>query len=232
VPHLREPIAFHLLVDGTYEPETRNFLLRHLSPGGVFVDVGANIGVFSVPAARRVGPAGQVLAVEASRRVFRFLEENIRLNNLSNVVLKECAACDRDATVELYEAPASSFGMGSLAPQFGAAPTGVRGRTLDDIIEEEGIRKVELLKVDVEGFEAAVFRGAERLLTGLRPPLIVFEFVDWAEARVPESRIGEAQRQLTGWGYRIWRLSDFMKGKGPLKDICTTGYEMLVALRS
>jgi FkbM family methyltransferase len=232
VPHLRDPIAFHLLIDGVYEPETRDFILRHLSPGAVFVDVGANIGAFSVPAARKVGSSGRVVAVEASPRVFRFLEQNIRDNGLANVLLKGCAACDREGPVALYEAPACSSGMGALAPQFGVTPTPVQGRPLDDILEEEGMRQIDVLKVDVEGFETATFLGARRLLTGPHPPLVVFEFVDWAEARVPDCEIGDAQRQLAAWGYRLWRLRDYVRGKGPLQGIRTTGSEMLVAQRA
>src|SRR5207249_3283100 len=66
VPSLSEPIGFYLLVDGAYEPMTAEFLLSHLTPGATFVDVGANIGVLTIPAARRVGPTGRVVAVEPS----------------------------------------------------------------------------------------------------------------------------------------------------------------------
>lgn len=234
VPSLREPIAFHLAVDGLYEPLVVNFLLRRLTAGMTFVDVGANIGVFTILAARQVGPTGRVLALEPSPRVFPYLEYNVKINGLSNVCLKQRAAYDRDVpSLPLWEAPVEHFGMGALAPQFHTAPTAVPGRTLDHILIEEGIGHVDLLKVDVEGFEAAVFRGAKQLLTGERPPVILFEFCDWAEARVPGGKKGDAQRVLHAAGYQIWRIADFGRaGAKPLKDVLTEGYETLVAVHS
>src|SRR5947209_14669617 len=64
VPSLREPIGFHLLVDGLYEPNTMKLLQKTLTRGSVFVDIGANIGAFAIPAASLVGPTGRVLAIE------------------------------------------------------------------------------------------------------------------------------------------------------------------------
>src|ERR1043166_8825818 len=66
VPDLWEPIAFDLAVDGVYEPETLEFILGNIHDGGVFVDVAANVGVFTIPAVQHVGVGGRVLAVEAS----------------------------------------------------------------------------------------------------------------------------------------------------------------------
>jgi len=62
--------------------------------------------------------------------------------------------------------------------------------------------------------------------------MIIFEFCDWAEARVQAGEAGDAQRVLRGYGYHIWRLSDFACGRGrPLRDVLVSGYEMLVAVR-
>ncbi len=74
-------------------------------------------------------------------------------------------------------------------------PMNVATRTLDSVLSELAITSVDVLKVDVEGFEAAVFRGAERLLSGPNPPIVVFEFCDWAEQRSGYC-IGDAQRVL------------------------------------
>jgi len=233
VPHLAEPIAFHLLIDGSYERETRSFILQRLTEGDAFVDVGANIGVFTVSAALKVGAQGRVLAIEASPRVFPYLERNVQLNTLDNVTVANCAASDgTEEDVSFYEAPANKFGMGSLAPQFSVKPTAVKTRTLDDLVREHGIERVAVLKVDVEGHEAGVFRGAERLLRGPHSPAIAFEFCDWAENRFGESHPGAAQAFLMSLGYKIWRLSDLAKGSArPLSEPLTSGSAMLAALR-
>jgi FkbM family methyltransferase len=231
VPNLREPVALHLLIDGVYEPPLGDFLRAQLASGATFVDVGANVGVFTILAGWLVGPDGRVLALEPSPRVFPYLEHNVRRNGLENVRLRQCAALDHDGTsVSFYEAPAQHFGMGALAPQFDGQPTPVPGRTLDSLLEDEEIERVDLLKVDVEGFEADVFRGARRLLTSGRPPVIVFEFRDWAEERVPGGRPGDAQRLLMDWGFRVVRLADLEDGSS-LSEPLTRGFETLVAMR-
>ncbi len=235
VPSLREPIGFHLLVDGVYERGAVEFVFSRLNAGSVFVDVGANIGVFTLPAARKVGSDGCVLAIEPSPAVFPYLKGNVALNGLSNVLLERCVAFDHDADqVAFYEAPVEYFGMGSLASQFHDHPISVRARTLDHILSERRIRRVDLLKVDVEGFEAAVFRGAKQLLTGEDPPLILFEFCDWAEARVPQGKVGDAQRVLCDYSYRIQRLADFARNRGKPLDgvIVEGGCETLVAVKA
>lgn len=209
LPHLGEPVAFHLLADGVYEPALARFLAQRLPPGGTFVDVGANVGAFTVPVARRLGAAGLVVAVEASPAVFPYLEANVRDNGLTNVRLHPCAATDgRRDEAPFYEAPADHFGMGALAAQFGARPVSVPARTLDDLLAADGVPAVDLLKVDVEGFEADVFRGARRLLSCPRPPLVAFEFCDWAEERNPGARPGDAQRFLLERGFALFVLHE------------------------
>src|SRR5262249_51195418 len=154
----------------------------NLRPGGSFVDVGANIGVLTLVAARVVGASGRLLAAEASERIFTYLGDNLCRNGLSHVALRRCAVCEEDfKSKDFYDAPVQRFGMGSLAPQFSASATPVPTRTLDSLLKEAHFPGVDVLKVDVESFEAAVFRGAGDLLSGERPPLVLFEFVDWAE---------------------------------------------------
>jgi FkbM family methyltransferase len=225
-----EPVAFHLVVDGVYEPELARFILDRLQSAGTFVDVGANVGAFTIPAAKKVGPSGLVLAVEASPQVFPYLEGNVRANRSGNVRLKFVAASDGDsAGVPFYEAPADHFGMGSMAPQFGASPVLVPSRPLDQLLAEEGVTHVDLLKVDVEGFEAQVFRGARKLLTSDRAPVVVFEFCDWAEGRAAGGQTGLGQQVLRGFGYNLFRL----KGREMVRtDPITAGFENLVAVRA
>ena len=233
VPSLAEPIGFHLLVDGVYEPETLAFVLHSLTSGSTFVDVGANIGVFTIPAGRAVGETGCVLAIEPSPRVFPYLSHNVTVNGVTNVFLHEGAIFAHNVPqLPFYEAPVEHFGMGALAPQFFAEPIFVAARSLDSLLAEKGIGRVDLLKVDVEGFEAAVFRGATALLTGSVPPVILFEFCDWAEERMSQGTVGDAQRMLLDLGYCLWRLEDFVSGRRPLHAVLTSGSAMLIASKN
>jgi FkbM family methyltransferase len=232
-PSLREPVGFNLLVDGVYEAEVLNFAFGLIRPGAVIIDVGANIGAFTLPVAKEVGESGCVIAIEASPRVFPYLERNVSLNALSNVYLVQCAAfnCDRQA-VSFYDASIDRFGKGSLGSHYHADRVSVPTRTLDNIVREQRIGRVDLIKIDVEGGEVLVLQGAQCLLTGDRPPIIVFEFCDWAEESVLGGQRGCAQRLLRDWGYQLWRLADFSRGRPPLREILTSGFEMLVAVRN
>lgn len=231
VPHLAEPMAFALLTNGIYEVDTRKVILECLATDSVFVDVGANIGLFTVPAARRARE-GNVIAVEASSDIAAYLESNVTRNRLSNVRVHSFAAFDRSGDkVKFYSAPSDKFGMGSLAPQFGETNEFVETMTLDDLIPEREVGRVRVVKIDVEGFEARVLRGARRLLTRAAPPLVLIEFWDWAEERADVGGAGTAQSVLREMGYRIWRLQDWRKGKAPLTAPLTQGGAMLVAER-
>jgi FkbM family methyltransferase len=231
VPCLREPVAFELLINGAYESETLALLLRVASGNGVFVDVGANIGAFTVPLAKQLN-SGTVVAIEASPAVYPYLARNIELND--NIRLHHCAALDHDLdTVPFYEAPKDHFGMGALAAQFSGKAVPVTARTLDSILAQDGIDRVDVLKVDVEGFEGQVFVGATKLLAGSRAPTIVFEFCDWAERRVQNAPIGHAQRFLLDLGYSIYRLADLRSPRPqPLRKPLVAGFEQLIAYRS
>ena len=119
VPNLHEPIGLFLWADGAYEPDTLRFVLEHAG-GGVFVDIGANIGVFTLPAALR---ARSVIAIEASPEIGEMLERNVRENGLTNVRVFKCAASDGIAkTVDFYVPPIRHFGMGSCSAQFDCTP--------------------------------------------------------------------------------------------------------------
>jgi len=229
VPSLAEPIAFHLLIDGVYEPDVLSFLLSYLEPGALFVDVGASIGALTIPVAHALAPHGRVVAIEASGHIFAYLSRNIAANALQNVQCVHSAATDAEGDVEFYEAPVDHFGMGSMGAQFSAQASAVKGRTLDHVLAEAGVTRVDLLKIDVEGFEAKVLSGAKQLLQGRCPPLVLFEFIDWAEARLPGGAPGDAQRLLRDWGFKIWRLGDFVRGRRELSDVVTAGGAMLVA---
>lgn len=234
VPSLREPIGFSLLIDGVYEPNSLHLILKKLTKDAVFLDIGANIGCFSITTAKLLEAQNiLVLAIEASPTIFRYLQDNVKANLLTNVKAFNLAATEKDqSNINFYEAPLDKFGMGSLGAQFNNSAIQVKTKTIDSIINLEEINKVDLLKVDVEGYESSVFLGARRLLTSPDAPIVIFEFCDWAEARNPNVKVGDAQRILIDFGYKIYRLKDYLVGGGkPLEYVLVEGFDMLVAVK-
>lgn len=231
VPAPMEPIAFHLLTDGAYEGEQVEFVRRTLGPRGIFVDVGAGIGTYTVPVGR-AWPEGRVVAIEPSPRNAAYIRSNVLLNGLLNVRIHQCGISNIDSVAaEFYEAPVRHFGMSSFAAlpwiKPAASKVNVAVRTLDGLLTEEGVDRVDVVKVDVEGMEARVFDGAARLLGGTDSPIVVFEFTDWAEQRV-FGHCGESQRVLRDHGYAIWRFRDLLRGRPPLRNVVTEGSAMFV----
>ena len=120
VPNLQEPVAWSSAVDGFYEPETVSVLKRWLTTGGMFVDVGANIGIISLEIAREFSRT-PVFAIEAVPRYAELLTANALANGLSNVEVHNVLCGEiENAETSFWQAPDSHFGMGSRAPQFRA----------------------------------------------------------------------------------------------------------------
>jgi FkbM family methyltransferase len=194
------------------------------------VDIGANVGFLTLVGARCVGPHGRVLAVEASERIGAHLQENVARNSLTHVTVNRCAVHEEDRSLmEFYDAPVEKFGKGSLAPQYYQTPVMVPTRTLDSLAAEASLPAVDVVKVDVEGFEASVFRGAARLLEASPAPFLLFEFEDWSEVRAG-CPAGRAQDVLLDKGYRLARLGDWLKDRSLLERPLRSGAAMLVGV--
>jgi FkbM family methyltransferase len=229
VPNLVEPVGFSLGLDGAYEPDLVDFLRRQLNGELDFVDVGANIGSFTIALA---GAARRVLAVEASPAVLPFLRRNIEMSQRTNVVVSDFAAsAPAIERVLFYIPPMDHFGMGSSAAQFNVDPVSLAARPLDQILHDSGINRVGALKVDVEGFEAHVLLGAIGLLNSQPGPIVVFEFCDWAEERAFPGRKGWAQQIMLDAGYALWPLPQYANGSAPLAGPITQGCHTIVCSR-
>jgi FkbM family methyltransferase len=199
-------LSYCLFVGGTYEPNEFMFLSRVLRPGMVFVDVGANDGLYTLFAARRVGVTGQVVALEPSTRELGRLRQNLELNRVTNVTTLRLAAGDRDGTAQLRIAGFGHEGQNTLGGFAyaieGAGFEEVEVACLDRLIETQALDRVDALKIDAEGAELRVLRGASALLRRHRP-LIILELVDAALRHQGTSR-QDVLALLRDHGYRFW----------------------------
>ena len=205
LPNLTENVGLDIFINGIYEEETVNFLNRIIPPNGKFMDIGANIGAISIPLSKRRGDI-QVLAVEAAPWIFEYLEKNVSVNQLRNISLVNNAVFDTDNVEMDFFSPREKYGKGSLSPVFSQDGIKILTRQVDTIIREYSFESVNTLKVDVEGFEHFVFKGALNLLKSDNPPDIVFEFVNWAEALAMGLSPGSAQRLLKDYCYDLYKI--------------------------
>jgi FkbM family methyltransferase len=165
-------MALHLIEHGEWEAPVRDQMRRILPPGGVFVDVGANIGAHSLFAASLVGPTGRIVALEPHPITRDILRENVEINGLVGrvEVVAAAAGAESGQGIDFQYFPRhpamSGFAIGTERLQDfpgGGETISVAVTTLDELRARNGLR-VDLLKIDVEGFELAVLRGAARLL--------------------------------------------------------------------
>jgi len=179
-----------------------------LKPGAVFIDVGAHLGIYSAIAGRLVGERGSVFAFEPGEEIFGLLEKNIKLNRLTNVKTFRTALADRTGSISLYHHPdpsRDSLGRPSDHDVSVALAEDVPVARLDDVLRQSDAERIDLVKIDVEGAEELVLRGAEALITQTRPK-VLFEINPAAAASLGLAADG-AWRLLENWGYCFHRLT-------------------------
>jgi FkbM family methyltransferase len=176
---LGNDLSLCVYVLGSFEPNELTLLNRVLESGMVFVDGGANDGLYSLVAGRRVGSTGRVVAIEPSTREYERLVANIRLNGLENTITVPAALGAAVGTVMLAIAPEghegqNTVGQGMANPNIEtAAYETVVSTTLDDLVSEHRLGRVDVIKLDVEGSEVSALVGARGVLERDRPLLLV-----------------------------------------------------------
>jgi FkbM family methyltransferase len=187
---------------GIGEPQVQKALMDHLRPGMTFYDIGANIGFFSLMAARIVGPQGSVFSFEADPEIAGRLRENLARNQFTHAHVEQKAVWSEPATVAFERVDPNT------SPDRGLGHVSANGATRDSItVEAVSLDQYtathpppDFLKCDVEGAEVAVFQGATQVFSGKRPILLV-------EMHSPENNRALLDK-FAGYGYRCQALDD------------------------
>jgi FkbM family methyltransferase len=189
-----EVIGISALITGGFEDAECKLMLELAPPGSWAIDVGANVGVHAIPLAMRVRP-GRVIGVEALHGNVERLRANAQLNDLDNIDIHEVAAGAHSGFVGLNLANDPAYGStDNVAEHRGTGLVAqVRQTTLDDLWKNAGCPRMSVLKIDVEGSEVDVIRGAEHLLSAQRPAIL-------AEANTPVAR-SRLEEALSPFGY-------------------------------
>lgn len=172
-------IRKRLKLYGDYESFYQEILLGLVAPGDEVLDVGANIGLHAIPLARRVGPAGRVYAFEPDPTNFRILVRNLQRNHCLNVLPVQLALGDQPGTVPLYQSCTNRGGLSlceqNVEDRDVTSVVQVPVQRADDVLGGR-LRRLALVKVDVEGAEPLVVSGMERILREHPQAAIAFEF--------------------------------------------------------
>jgi FkbM family methyltransferase len=207
-----------LYFDRCYEPATLALFSAVLRSGDTMVDVGANLGIMSLHASKSVGATGAVVAIEPHPVTFLRLVEHIRINDSRSIRPIQIAAGKEPGQSAIFDAPAVNIGRASLIdPGKGSEFAGkVTVDLLDNILASFGLESVRLLKIDVEGFEANVLKGATKTLT--KQPVICMEVSASIQSSDNEPLAGHDIIMATG----LYAAYTFRHGKGrasPLVDV-------------
>lgn len=211
---LGDAVAREACFMGHYEPQ-ETVLVRHLlRPGMCFVDVGANWGYFTLLAAHLVGARGRVVAFEPHPELFSLLERNVSANGFEWVTAERAAVGEAEGEKNLagFDAARANRGLSRLTdgPDAGVPNYRVRTRLLEPCLDAHGVGEVDLLKMDIEGGEAAVLPTMSEGLARARYRYILLELHPRALAAQGRSAASLVET-ITGHGYRAWRIDHSAK---------------------
>jgi FkbM family methyltransferase len=182
----RNHIDWATLFYGDFEPEITRLIRGCLAPGSIFVDIGANIGCHTLTAASLVGELGQVFAFEPNPPIRELLENNLRLNQLERRVSVYACGLGSTPTRLSLRVPTpgsleeSNMGLASfVALETPHDLIEVEVNRLDDVLPPENLSRCDLIKMDVQGYEAQVLAGMQQMLA-THHPIVVFEYENWA----------------------------------------------------
>ena len=190
------------LMHGGFENAELGFVQRLLRPGMTVLDVGAHHGLYTLLMSKRVGEQGRVVAFEPSPRELRRLRRHARLNHCGNVMIEPFALSDAEAEADFFVVDGVQDWCNSLRPpaiEESTRTVRVEVKRLDDVLKRLGIVAVDFIKLDVEGAELSFLRGAERLLSGDKRPVILAEVQDI---------------RTRPWGYAAREIIEFLMRVG------------------
>lgn len=225
-----------LLVLGSYERGTTRLFKETIGEGMVVVDIGANIGHFTLIAARLVGNKGRVFAFEPEPHNFDLLVKNLELNRYSNVIPVPKAVSNRNGRARLY-LDKINWGEHSLSKQcpthFNGVSVEVEIQTLDDFLKDyDG--KVDFIKIDAQGAELAIIQGMTNVIKNNRDLKMVVEF--WPEGlRHFGSSPEELLNALVSYGFKLYQIDEHKESLTPvnvaslIKKYYSRGYTNLLA---
>jgi len=164
---LPDTIQSYIYIFGIWEPVITNYFKKAIKPGDTVIDIGANIGYYSLLSSKLVGSKGKVFSIEASPSIYTELLNNIKLNKQTNINTYNAAVYNKQENLVLYKADKENIGASSLFERNKYKYTEestISANTLDKIIPPKSIKNARLIKVDIEGAEWFLVDGIKELI--------------------------------------------------------------------
>jgi FkbM family methyltransferase len=207
VADLSTPLGLELYRYGDRVDPDLDLLRCLLRAGDVCVDGGANVGLFTLVAAAKVGPTGKVVAFEPSPKTHMALRANVELNGFSWVERREEALDDCTGERELIAFDAAGSALSSFRPRTSEGGSAERVRTvaLDEAVHANDLARLRVIKLDLEGAELGALNGGRAILKSTKPDLIIE--VEQEHLARQGASAGALVALLRAYGYRFYRAT-------------------------
>ncbi len=202
-----------MLAQGAWEVIETSLFLDNVGRGDTVIDVGANIGYYTLLAARKVGPEGKVIAFEPDPESFSFLKRNVEANGFTNVVLEQKALSNSHGRLKLYLA-VENLGDHSIFPtEEKREAIEVETLPLDDYLPEGA--SVSFIKIDTQGAEGVIVEGMLRTLGAQDAPKVVVEYWPYGlgRAQYPSTRL---LNHFETFGFEMYAIDEDQKKVSPV----------------
>lgn len=191
------------LEEQMYEPLWTNFIVNTLQTGDTFIDLGANEGWFSIYAANKVGKKGKIFSIEPQNRLTEIIRTNASLNNLENITICNNAIALEPGNISIILSPSLNTGSSSIIKSKRNCLWSkqiVVAKRLEDLAEDYNISFINLIKIDIEGYELYALKSAENLL---KQTLIKNILIDFHEVQLNKlsTSVIEIKNYLNSFGY-------------------------------
>ena len=203
--HIDDWIQQHMYFLGGYEEAELKAVEQFLTADSVFIDIGANIGLYTLFAANAINENGQVISFEPFTPNFNSLTKNVSLNNFSTICLEKMAIGAKDGLINLYyDEKEKNLGMASSITLEKGVQEEVKLTALDSYLETKSLAKIDLIKIDIEGFEYAALLGMRNTLTKFRPTLLI----EILKSTKSANHKSNCEQLLTSLGYHKYYIDD------------------------
>lgn len=230
-------VSQELILSGKWEEYETSVFKKNIKKGDVVLDIGAHIGYYTLIAARAVGDDGTVFAFEPDPRNFFLLTKNIKENGYKNVILVNKALADKTGVLRLFLNTENTGDHRIYNSSDIRRAVKIRSVTLDDFFKDKD-KRINMIKIDVQGSEVSVFKGGEKLIKQNPDVKILTEFWPYGLS-LSGSSAKEYADLLADNNFKLFSLNESKKGKaiifkeelGFLSDSEADNYKYLFCVR-